>query len=140
MNEINGIKQRCQRQFDEDWIQPIRNSWQSRLHTAILIGTGFFRRRNNELEPGLCYQNFDLSPNECKDLTLLTGAKVNAMLRSGSLTTPCSKEQTAGDKDSFITICALSKFATNNRGSDGASNGRAKFNSQRGAVLATETE
>ncbi|KAI8459149.1 hypothetical protein BY996DRAFT_8548414 [Phakopsora pachyrhizi] len=60
------------------------------------------------------------------------------MLRSGSLTTPCSKEQIAGDEDSFITICALSKFASNNRGSDGASNWRAKFNSQRGAVLATE--
>ncbi|KAI8456564.1 hypothetical protein BY996DRAFT_6412284 [Phakopsora pachyrhizi] len=87
---------------------------------------------------GLCYEKFDLSLNECNDLTLLIGAKVNAMLRGSSLTTPGSKEQTAVYEDSFITICALSKFDSKSQGSGGASNWRAKFNSQRGAVLATE--
>ncbi|KAI8444690.1 eukaryotic translation initiation factor 3 subunit D [Phakopsora pachyrhizi] len=96
----------------------------------------------DETEPcasaGLRYRKFDLSLNEDEDLTLLIRAEVDAVLRGSSLTAPGSKEQNAVDEDSFITIRTLNEFDSNSQGSGGAPNWRAKLDSQRGAVVATE--
>lgn len=91
----------------------------------------------DETEPcasaGLRYRSFDLSLNEDEDMTLIIRTEVDAVLRGSN-----SKEQGAGDEDSLITIRTLNEFDSNSQGSGGAPNWRAKLDSQRGAVVATE--
>ncbi|MBW0474022.1 hypothetical protein O181_013737 [Austropuccinia psidii MF-1] len=97
----------------------------------------------DETEPcasaGLRYRKFDLSLNEDEALTMIIRTEVDAVLRgSNSSNAPSSKDQVVTDEDSFITIRTLNEFDSNSQGSGGAPNWRAKLDSQRGAVVATE--
>lgn len=98
----------------------------------------------DETEPcasaGLRYRKFDLSINEEEDLSLIVRAEVDAVLRgsNASVNANAAKEQGTPEEDSFITVRTLNEFDSNSQGSGGAPNWRAKLDSQRGAVVATE--
>lgn len=99
---------------------------------------------SDETEPcasaGLRYRKFDLSLNEEEDLSLIVRTEVDAVLRgsNASVNANAAKEQGTQDEDSFITIRTLNEFDSNSQGAGGAPNWRAKLDSQRGAVVATE--
>ncbi|KAA1114097.1 hypothetical protein PGT21_037242 [Puccinia graminis f. sp. tritici] len=94
----------------------------------------------DETEPcasaGLRYRSFDLSLSEEEEMTLIIRTEVDAVLRGPNATN--AKEQGGNDEDSFITIRTLNEFDSNSQGSGGAPNWRAKLDTQRGAVVATE--
>ncbi|EFP84235.2 hypothetical protein PGT21_035154 [Puccinia graminis f. sp. tritici] len=94
----------------------------------------------DETEPcasaGLRYRSFDLSLSEEEEMTLIIRTEVDAVLRGPNATNV--KEQGGNDEDSFITIRTLNEFDSNSQGSGGAPNWRAKLDTQRGAVVATE--
>ncbi|PLW18406.1 hypothetical protein PCANC_08844 [Puccinia coronata f. sp. avenae] len=97
-----------------------------------------------ETEPcasaGLRYRSLDLSLSEEEEMKLIVRTEVDAVLRAP--TTAAHKDPAGGggaaEEDSFITIRTLNEFDANSQGSGGAPNWRAKLDTQRGAVVATE--
>lgn len=81
---------------------------------------------------GLRYRKFDLSLDEGEELGLIVRTEVDALLRGG-----VTAASDAGESN-LITVRTLNEFEHGAQGSGNAPNWRAKLDSQRGAVVATE--
>lgn len=85
---------------------------------------------------GYRYRQFDLSLAEEEDISVIVRTEVDALLRGTVTATGASN--TATDEETFITLKTLFEFDSRAQGSGGAPDWRAKLDSQRGAVVATE--
>ena len=84
---------------------------------------------------GYRYRRFDLSVTEDEEIDLVVRTEVDALLR-GTLSGAASG--TAEEEQTYITLKTLFEFDSRAQGSGGAPDWRAKLDSQRGAVVATE--
>lgn len=91
---------------------------------------------------GYRYRKFDLSINEEEDLEMIVRTEVDSFIRGGpSATSSVSTSdfnKPDADAETYITVKTLFEFDSKAQGSGGAPDWRAKLDSQRGAVVATE--
>ena len=91
---------------------------------------------------GYRYRKFDLSISDEEEIGMIVRTEVDSFIRGGpSATTSVSTSEfnkADPNEETFITVKTLFEFDSKAQGSGGAPDWRAKLDSQRGAVVATE--
>ncbi|KAJ7044885.1 eukaryotic translation initiation factor 3 subunit D [Mycena alexandri] len=95
-----------------------------------------------ETEPlascGYRYRVFDLGVTEDEDIKICVRTEVDAYAPSSATSTPAKDGAAVNAGQGLVTIKALNEFDSRAQGAGGAPDWRAKLDSQRGAVVATE--
>lgn len=91
---------------------------------------------------GYRYRKFDLSINEDEEMDLVVRTEVDSFIRGtpAATSTVSTADHNRGDPSevTYITIKSLFEFDSRATGAGGAPDWRAKLDTQRGAVIATE--